>query len=224
MKQLPLAIGFDAEPNFDDVIPGENALALASLRELQMPGPPIYLCGPAGSGKTYLLAALAHQVRQWGGRTGWFDAQTPLPWEFDEGWSLIVIDRAELLDAAHQHAAFTLFIEAATAGVQMASAGRPPPVSLPVREDLRTRFGWGPAFMLQPLSDEGMRFALHRAAQRQGLALSGEVMDYLLTHYPRDLSFQMDLLHRLDRFALAQRRPVTVPLLKRMVAEDGLTG
>lgn len=220
MKQLPLPIGFDAEPTFDDVIPGENALVLECLRQMALPGPPVYLCGPAGSGKTYLLAALAHDVRQWGGRTGWFDAEDPLPWEFDEGWSLIVIDGAERLDADHQHAAFRLFIEAATAGVQMASAGREPPVRLNVREDLRTRFGWGPVFMLQPLSDEGMRFALHREARRQGLALPDEVLTYLLGHFERDLSSQMALLHRLDRYALAHKRPATVPLLKRMLAEE----
>ncbi len=224
MKQIPLPIGFETEPTFDDVIPGENALALTCLRQMALPGPPVYLCGPAGSGKTYLLAALAHDVRHAGGRTGWFDAEAPLPWEFDEGWSLIVIDGAERLDAAHQHAAFRLFIEASTAGIQMASAGRQPPVSLNVREDLRTRFGWGPVFMLQPLSDAGMRYALDREAQRQGLTLPDEVLDYLLGHFERDLSKLMDVLHRLDRFALARKRPATVPLLKRMLAEEQQDG
>jgi len=65
-----------------------------------------------------------------------------------------------------------------------------------------------------------MRHALNREAQRQGLTLPEEVLDYLLAHVERDLSSLMDVLHRLDRFALAHKRPATVPLLKRMLAEE----
>jgi len=45
------------------------------------------------------------------------------------------------------------------------------------------------------------------------------VLDHLLTHFSRDLGSLMDLLQRLDRFSLAQGRAVTVPLLKKMLAE-----
>lgn len=221
MKQIPLAIGFDAEPTFDNFVPGDNTWVVESLRQLPLPSAPVYLHGPAGSGKTHLLSALAHQVRRQGGRTGWFDADHPLPWEFDEGWALIVVDGADRLDDEHQHAAFTLFIEAATYGVQMASAGRLPPVNLPVREDLRTRFGWGPSFGLEPLSEADTRAALHHEAERRGLLLPDEVLDYLLTRFSRDLPSQLGLLNRLDRFSLAQRRAITVPLLRRMLAEEG---
>jgi len=201
MKQIPLAIGIDAEPDFDNFVTGDNGVVVQALLALVSPSPPMYLYGPVGAGKTHLLAALVRSVRQQGGRCGWFHADDPLPWTFEEGWSLIVIDAAERLDAAHQHAAFTLFVEAATHGVQMVSAGRLPPVDLPVREDLRTRFGWGPVFALQPL----------------------DVMDYLLTRFSRDLASLMALLRQLDKFSLAERRAVTVPLLKKMVAEEGQT-
>lgn len=220
VRQLPLAIGLESEPDFDSFLPGANMWALDSLRNLQIPSPPIFLYGPSGAGKTHLLSALAHQVQRQGGRTGWFDASHALPWEFDEGWSLIVIDGAERLDAAHQHAAFTLFVEAATHGIQMASAGRLPPVDLPVREDLRTRFGWGPVFALEPLGEADMRKVLAGEARRRGLQLSPEVIDYLLTRFSRDLGSLMSLLSRLDRFSLAEGKAVTIPLLKRMLVED----
>ena len=222
MKQIPLAIGFDSEPDFDSFVVGDNAAALEALLSLRSLAPPVYLHGPEGSGKTHLLAALARQVRRAGGRCAWFDAADPLPWDFDEGWSLIVIDGAERLDPLHQHAAFTLFVEAATHGVQMASAGRLPPVDLPVREDLRTRFGWGPVYALQSLDEAGSRAALRREADRRGIFLSDEVMDYLLTRFSRDLASLMALLSRLDRFSLAERRAVTVPLLKKMILEEGV--
>jgi DnaA family protein len=223
MKQIPLAIGIDAEPDFDNFVTGDNGVVVQALLALVSPSPPMYLYGPVGAGKTHLLAALVRSVRQQGGRCGWFHADDPLPWTFEEGWSLIVIDAAERLDAAHQHAAFTLFVEAATHGVQMVSAGRLPPVDLPVREDLRTRFGWGPVFALQPLDEAGTRAALRREADHRGIFLSDDVMDYLLTRFSRDLASLMALLRQLDKFSLAERRAVTVPLLKKMVAEEGQT-
>ena len=152
---------------------------------------------------------------------GWFDAASPLPWDFDEGWWLVVIDGAERLDPAHQHAAFALFVEAATHGVQMAAAGRWPPVDLNVRDDLRTRLGWGQVHAIKPLTEAGTRAALRREADRRGIFLSDEVMDYLLTRFARDLGSLMALLAQLDRFSLAERRVVTVSLLKKMVSEEG---
>jgi DnaA-homolog protein len=222
MKQIPLPIGFDTEPGFDNFVVGDNAAALESLRHLMIPSPPVYLWGPSGAGKTHLLSALAARLRAEGARVGWFDAASPLPWDFDEGWWLIVIDSADRLDAPRQHAAFTLFVEAVTHGVQMAAAGRLPPVDLPVRDDLRTRLGWGQVHALKPLTEAGTRAALRREADRRGLFLSDEVMDFLLTRFSRDLGSLMALLRRLDQFSLAERRAVTVPLLKKMVAEEGL--
>jgi len=182
---------------------------------------PVYLWGEPGTGKTRLLRALAAQRQAEGERVGWFDAADPLPWALDEGWRLVVVDRCEALDAAHQQAAFALFVEAGTQGTQWAAAGRLPPVDLPLRDDLRSRLGWGHVFALQPLAEGETRAALRREADRRGIFLSDEVMDYLLTRFARDLKNLMGLLDRLDGFALAEQRAVTVPLLKKMLAEEG---
>jgi DnaA family protein len=221
MKQIPLPIGVESEPCFDNFVPGANLAVLDALRRLVLPSAPVYLWGLPGAGKTHLLAALARQLRSEGARVGWFDAATPLPWTFDEGWWLIVIDDADRLDADRQHAAFALFVESATHGVQIAAAGRVPPVDLAVRDDLRTRLGWGQVHAVHPLGDAGTRAALRREADRRGIFLSDEVMDYLLTRFARDLGSLMAVLARLDRYSLAERRAVTVPLLKKMMAEEG---
>ena len=47
---------------------------------------------------------------------------------------------------------------------------------------------------------------LRREADRRGIFLSDEVMDYLLTRFARDLTHLMALLDRLDGFALAEHR------------------
>lgn len=225
MRQLPLAMAPEPVQEFSSFETGGNPLVLQHLHGLLLPGAPgapVYLHGPAGAGKTHLLRALACRAQAQGLATAWFDPTRLLPWEFDEGWALVVVDGADGLSPEQQHAAFRLFVEAATHGVQVASAGRLPPVDLPVREDLRTRFGWGPVFAVQPLDEAGTRAVLRREASALGVSLAPEVMDYLLTRFARDLASLVRLLRQLDRFSITERRQVTVPLLKKMIAEEGL--
>ena len=221
MRQIPLPIATLPAPAFDNFLPGANAPAIAHLEALGPQAAPVYLWGVSGSGKTHLMQALVHRFAQQGTRAGWFSAADPAPWANDDAWGLIAIDHCDALDAGQQHAAFTLFVDAATRGVPVVATGRVPPVDLPLREDLRTRLGWGHVFAIQPLAEEQTRAALRREADRRGLFFSDDVMDYLLTRFARDLKHLMALLDRLDEFSLATKRAITVPLLKRMLAEEG---
>ena len=222
MRQLPLAITPPTPVGFDSLVVGPNAQAVQHVRQLALPAAPVYLWGPSGSGKTHLLRALAAERQALGERVGWFSAEQALPWAFDDGWTLIVIDHVDAMDAERQQAAFTLFVEAGSHAVQWAAAGQLPPVDLPLRDDLRTRLGWGHVFAMQALAEDDARAALRREADRRGIWLSDEVMGYVLTHFQRDLKHLMKLLDRLDEFALAESRHVTVPLLRKMLAEPGV--
>lgn len=219
MKQIPLPLGPAPLRSFDNFVPGLNTAAVEQLQNLVLPGAPVYVWGPAGSGKSHLLRALAQRCQAEGQSVGWFGAGVPQPWSPQPAWALVVIDSCDLLHATEQQAAFALFVDAATHGVQVAAAGRVPPVDLSLREDLRTRLGWGHVLALQPLSDEHTRAALQHEAARRGFGLSDEVMNYLLTRFPRDLAHLMPLFDQIDEFALSLARPVTVPLLRQMLAE-----
>lgn len=225
LRQIPLAIGPAPLMNMDDFVPGPseaNAAALAHLRALiGRPAAPVYLWGVRGSGKSHLLHGLVAAWQVEGGRTSWFDAATPLPWVRDEQASLVALDDAHALDEPRQQAAFALFIDAAAAGAQWAAAGAVPPVDLPLRDDLRTRLAWGHVYVLEPLPETEARAVLRREAVRRGIFLGDEVMGYLMTRFSRDLKHLMALLDRLDEFALAEHRAVTVPLVRRMVEEEG---
>ena len=219
MRQLPLAIGPAPLKTFDNFVAGPNAAALAHLRTLsQHAGAPVYLWGASGSGKTHLLHALTRDIH-----AGWFDSTTPAPWSFDDGWSLIVLDGCDAFDDAQQQSAFALFIGAASHGTQVAASGSVPPVDLPLRDDLRTRLGAGPVFAISPLGETDARAVLRQEADRRGISVSDDVMSFLMTRFSRDLKHLMALLDRLDEFALAEHRAVTVPLLKKLFEEEGAT-
>jgi DnaA family protein len=221
MKQIPLAMGPEPARTFENFLPGANGAAFAHLLALAPGAPPVYLWGPPGSGKTHLLHAVVEQAAAHGRQAAWYSAATPAPWSTADGRDWLVIDDAHALDAAQQQAAFSLFVDAADRGAGIVAAGDVPPVDLAVREDLRTRLGWGHVFALEPLRESEARAALRREADRRGTFLSDEVMDYLLTRFARDLKHLMAQLDRLDEFSLATKRAITVPLVKQMLAEEG---
>jgi DnaA-homolog protein len=220
MKQLPLPMVAPAAARFDTFVAGANAAVLQHLAQMQTLSTPVYLWGPSGSGKTHLLRAMAALRHDRGERVGWFDALSRPPWPMEANYTLLLLDGCDAYDDAQQRAAFALLVEAQSLGVAWVAAGRVPPVDLVLREDLRTRLGWGPVFALCCLPEEQARAVLRRESDRRGIVLSDDVMDYLLTRFARDLSHLMALLDRLDGFALAAHRGVTVPLLKKMLAEQ----
>ena len=220
MKQIPLAMAFNAERSFESYIGGNNRATVEQFRNHLPSTTPVYLWGPSGSGKTHLLQALVRQQQQRGARVGWFDANAPLPWAHDESWALLVLDECQAYNVDQQQAAFALFVEAASHGTAVVAAGRLPPIDLLLRDDLRTRLGWGLVLALQASSEADTRAALRREADRRGLFLSDEVMDYLLTRFERDLKNLMALFDRLDQFAWVHKRAITLPALKQMLLES----
>ena len=220
MKQIPLPIGSEAARSFANFVVGANLAAVTHLAALQPGAAPVYLWGPSGCGKTHLLQALINRILAEGGRTASFGAADAGEWVCDEQCSVIAIDDCERLTVEQQHGAFALFVQALAGRTTIVAAGQWPPVDMPLREDLRSRLGWGHVMALQPLSDPQVLAALRRDADRRGILLTDEVMTYLLNRYARDLKSLFDLLDRLDHFSLANKRNVTVPLLREMLAQE----
>ena len=133
------------------------------------------------------------------------------------------MDDVDLYNDEQQHTAFNWFINA-MAPLQgeprwVLAAGSLPVTDLPLREDLRTRLGWGQVYALQPLGDDDVRAALRRAAAERGIVLSDEVLHFMLKRFSRDLGSLNELLGMLDGYSLETRRNITIPLLKQMLHE-----
>ena len=221
MQQIALDIGMGASPSLGNYFAGPNADALHHLQRLvQSPpvdGVPTFLWGGPGSGKTHLLRACAAALIAQGASVGWLDASEPEAPALEESWSLLVMDDVHLYDAQRQHIAFGWFVQAASLQRPVLCAASSAPVQLHLREDLRTRLGWGHVFGLQPLTEAQTRAALRQAADARGLFLSDEVMDFTLRRFSRDLGTLFALLDELDRYALQTQRAITIPLLKSML-------
>jgi DnaA-homolog protein len=199
MRQLPLEISARPEPSFANFLAGANREAAQAVRALAaatLAESIVYLWGEPGSGRTHLLRAAAR-----------------------ENPELIVADDVETLDAAAQQALFNAINEARDRRAAVLAAGSAPPAQLGLREDLRTRLAWGLVYQLHRLSDADKRAHLQAAARERGLQLADEVADYLLSRLPRDLASLHGVLERLDRVSLARQRPLTIPLVREVLAE-----
>ena len=221
MKQIALDIGLACAPSFATFFAGPNEAALKHLElwvgnSLRSPVP-TYLWGEASSGKTHLLKAVSEALREQGASVGWLDAALLEPPEFKESWAAVILDDCHLYTAVQQQAAFNWFVNAQTHQRWVLGAGELPPADLKLREDLRTRLGWGHVFHLHVLSEPERRAVLRQAADARGVFLGDEVMDFMLTRFSRDLGHLMDLLDLLDGYALQTKRGITIPLIKSMM-------
>ena len=228
MKQIALDIGLATAPAFSNFFAGPNDAAVKHLElwsgnALRSPVP-TYLWGDPGSGKTHLLKAAVGVLQQHGARVGWLDASVMEPPEFNDAWSAVVLDECHLYTAVQQQAAFNWFVNAVSSpdghprGVL--AAGSVPPADLVLRDDLRSRLGWGHVYQLHALSEPERRAVLRKQADARGIFLSDEVIIFVLSRFSRDLSSLMQLLDQLDGYALQTQRAITVPLIKAMLESE----
>ena len=227
MKQLALDMGLAKGPTLASFVAGSNA-AVASHLALWVGSQsssttrspvPTYVWGGSASGKTHLLKAAREALREQGAVVGWLDASVLEPPAFNEAWAAVILDDCHLYTAVQQQAAFNWFVNAQTHQRWVLAAGSTPPADLRLREDLRTRLGWGHVYALQVLSECERRSVLRQAADARGVFLGDEVMDYMLTRFSRDLGSLMALLEELDSYALANKRAITIPLIKSMLED-----
>lgn len=229
MKQLTLDIRPDAPPTLDNFVAGANAELLATLSLVAapagrdaLPAPHLYLWGAGGSGRSHLLratVALAADQQRPAHLLAAADIGASLP---DTPAALLAIDDVDRLRPDAQIALFNAYNRARGNGQSLLLAGPCAPLELAVREDLRTRIGQGLIYEVRPLDDDSRAAILLTLAERRGLRLADEVIDFLLRHGRRDLPSLVAVLDALDAASLERKRAVTLPLLREMM-QQGLS-
>ncbi len=221
MKQLLLDVVPGPDPTLDNFVVGDNGEAFAAIDTLS-PGRALYLYGPAGCGRTHLLKAATAAPG-----TLYLDPGSALN-HFDTAISgiasRVAVDDLHRMDAKRQTAVFKLYNQwresAATEhAMSLIVAGDRPPAQMALREDLRTRLGWDLVFRLELLSDDDKLDALSTHAINRGLHLVPDTLLWMINHYDRDMGRLITLLDALDRYSLANKRPITVALVRTVAAQ-----
>jgi DnaA-homolog protein len=221
VEQLVFELAPPEPPRFANFLPGRNVeLVAALMRFARGTGNEtgFFIWGAAAAGKTHLLRAALALAEE--GRTAAQLVAEPRVLDGRPPVALMIVDRIDEADEGSARRLFTLYNALRERGGRLLAAGRTPPALLAVREDLRTRLGWGLVYEALPLADEEKPAALAAYARQRGYALSSEVIEYLLRHAPRDMPSLLSALAALDRVSLAQRRPVSVALAREWLRRE----
>ncbi|MEQ1525885.1 MAG: DnaA regulatory inactivator Hda [Gallionella sp.] len=216
MSQLLLAITPEHQPTLDNFVIGHNLELLTALRQaLSDSGERFfYLWGEVGSGKSHLLQAFIQAASEAHHSTAYELGNVPSIAE------VVAMDDVEQLDDVAQIELFNHYNQLRDNGGILLVSGNVSPLHLKLRDDLRTRLGWGLVYQVHSLNDEEKALALAQHAHAKGYALSPEVTQYLLRHGRRDLPSLIAVLDALDEHSLSLHRPLTVPLLKQIMQTE----
>lgn len=186
----------------------------------------VYLWGPSGSGKSHLAQACCRQFVEAGRRTMYLPLaeltnypprEVLLDLEYND---LLCIDDIDVISGRGewQQALFDLYNRARDSACRLVFVGRNSPGNSNIAlADLESRLAAATGFALPAYTDQERAAILNFRAERQGLSLPREVVHYLLSRMPRDMSALIECLRQLDREALAGQRRLTVPFVKTVL-------
>lgn len=228
MQQLPLGVRLPDRAVFTSFLPARNGQAVDHLRRVadaQIAGTS-WICGPPGSGKTHLLQAVATQASTTM-RTSY------LPLEELARLGVGVLDGLRQIECLciddidrvvgepdWERGLFSVLqgVEEG-AGRLVAAAESPPALLRWALPDLGSRFSASAVFQLRVLDEVEQQAALQLRARLRGVELPEETCRWLQRRYPRDMRKLYELLDTLDEAALVAQRRLTVPFIRKVLAQ-----
>jgi len=241
-RQFALDLSHTPKASLDNYLPSKDLALVSALQNLSeswqdaagiQSGNPlnnrwIYWWGPEGSGRTHLLEAMTNAAENVGIPSFSLNPREPISWvRLEEKMnvlaqtntpSVIAVDDVDALDERLIGALFRILNGVqASKNIHIFMAGKDAPANLSLREDLRTRLGWGLVFQTQLLDDDEKIQALEQAAKARGLVLSPDVLPWLLNRFYRDMPNLMALIDALDAYSLETKRAVTLPLVRELL-------
>ncbi len=169
--------------------------SLAAVQALAGAAPIVCLYGPSGTGKSHLLAHAA--VR-----------------------GVKIYDDLERLEVAAQAPLFHALQAALQGGARVAVASQRPVAQLNnLLPDVQSRLLLAPQLELTLPDDAELRALFAAWAVQRQLNLPGAVADFVLARAARNPATLHQLLLRLDSLSLTEKRAITVPLARQLLAE-----
>lgn len=215
------AIPLSATPSFaaeDYVLTGANRDAHAQLTAWpDWPAHALWLCGPAGSGKSHLASVWAAQAQA--RRLEPAELAQSGVWLQDDKASAFLLDALpDTPDDAQEEGLFHLLNHVRAERRWLLIVQETPPARSGLRlPDLRSRVNALPVVALPPPDDDLLRAVWFKHFADRQVQVSSEVIDFLLARHERSFAAIRRSAAALDEAALAQGRAITIPFVKSVL-------
>lgn len=225
--QLTLGLSLRDDATFANYYPSNNENIIQFLQAFVVGQNEqfIFLWGQPGVGRTHLLQACCHEAASQHRSSIYLpmkehDTLQPEVLDGLEAMDLICIDDIEavLKNRVWEEALFHCYNRARELGTRLLVVGDCVPTRLPCQmPDLRSRLAWGLMLQVDGLNDADKLSALQMRSRHRGIELSSEVGQFLMRHYPRDMTALFAALETLDRASLQAKRRLTIPFVKSVL-------
>jgi len=220
VAQLPLDLGhLPALGREDFLVAASNEAAVRWLeRWPAWPQPALALYGPPGAGKTHLAHVFAARVRATDAVTVFIE---PTALQVDAVPTLVGAAHAIVVDdaaRAPEQALLHLYNLIAERHGHLLIVAQEPPSRWPIAlADLRSRLLAAPAAALSAPDDALLGAVLVKLFADRQVAVGADVIAYLVARIERSFAAAREVASALDAAALAEKRPITVPLARRVL-------
>lgn len=197
---------------------------------------PMFIYGGVGLGKTHLIQAVGHAVRQqhpdmrilyMSGESYVNEIMTAVKnnrldavrYRYRGQCDVLLVDDIQYLAGREfaQEEFYHTFNELYNAQKQIVITGDQFPSAIPkVSERLRSRFGWGLLVDIGPPEIELRVRIVQQKAEREGIELPEEVASYLATRFTSSVRDLEGALNRVTAHALIRKIPLTLELARRV--------
>ena len=127
--------------------------------------------------------------------------------------NIFVIEDIDIKNNIEQVEAFNIFNDCKENGKKLFITGANSPNNMGLRSDLASRLSWGLVYQIKPLTDNEKKLALLSHSKQKGMSCSENVIEYCMKNLQRDL-------HALDNWSLKMKKPITIPLLKKLLENN----
>ncbi|WP_201456873.1 chromosomal replication initiator protein DnaA [Chlamydia sp. 17-3921] len=194
---------------------------------------PIYLFGPEGAGKTHLMQATIHMLREFSNKVLYVSSELFTEHlvsairsgemqrfrAFYRSADALFIENIEVFSGknATQEEFFHTFNSLHTEGKLIVISSCYAPADLKAMEErLISRFEWGVAVPIHPLGKEGLKSLLKRQAESHGIRIQELALDFLI------LSLSSNIKTLLHAVGLLSKRVVYKKLSQQLLYEDDI--
>ncbi|MFL2656023.1 MAG: DnaA ATPase domain-containing protein [Burkholderiaceae bacterium] len=223
--QILLELNRPPEARLENGIIGSNHETLAALRNFILSkytqSKSFIIWGNQGSGKSFWLQAWTNEISN----SKYFDLKHDILTEYTKK-NILILDNLEFASDQNQSFVFRLFNLHETSNTKiLASTACPEQLNNKnmFRQDLFSRMKQGLIYKLDPLSDFEKKLALKEYILSVGWLTSlkdtkyDPLLEYMLQRFPRQLPILKYILIKTHNSALANKCPVTIPLVKSIM-------